>query len=93
MEHLMMACGLGGTLAGLATLAIWLALGGGKLIWRLIVVFMITSGAGMLFCVASGELEAECLTLLWMVVVTITTVFLGIRWLGVRLEYASHSVA
>jgi hypothetical protein len=43
------------------------------------------SGVALVFCATSGEFEAEWLGLVWVVVVTITAMFVFVRWLGLRL--------
>jgi len=43
------------------------------------------SAVGLVFCAASGELELEWLGLVWVLVVTITAMFVFVHWLGFRL--------
>jgi hypothetical protein len=76
---------LGVTLAFAAVLAIWLALGPGKVMRRAILTIVGASAGALVFCAASGELEAEWLGLAWVVVVTITAMLVFVRWLGFQL--------
>jgi hypothetical protein len=85
MEMLFVVLVLGVTLAIVALLAIWLALGNWTLMWRAILTILGASAVALVFCATSGELEAEWLALVWVVVVTITGMFVFIRWLGFRL--------
>jgi hypothetical protein len=83
---------LGSLLAIVAVLAIWLALGSWTVMWRAILVIVGASGVALLFCAASGEFEAEWLGLVWVVVVTVTAMFVFVRWLGFRLvDATSHT--
>ena len=85
MGLLIVALLLGVILAIVAALAIWLALGTWTLMWRAILAIVGASGVALVFCATSGELEAEWLGLVWVVVVTITAMFVFVRWFGFRL--------
>jgi hypothetical protein len=61
MEILVVAGVLGVISAVAAILAIWLALGSGKAIWRAILAIAGASGVALVFCAVSGEAEAEWL--------------------------------
>jgi hypothetical protein len=88
MGMLLFALVLGVILAIAAALAIWLALGEWTLMWRAMLTIAGASGGALIFCVVSGELEAEWLGLVWVVVVTITAMFVIVRLLGFRLMVA-----
>jgi len=85
METLVVAVVLGVISAVAAVLAIWLALGSGKAIWRAILAVGGASGAALALCALSGEAEVEWLVFMWVVVATITTMFMLIRFFGYRL--------
>jgi hypothetical protein len=59
--------------------------------WRVILAILGASAVGLVFCAISGEFEAEWLGLAWVVVVTITGMFLFARWLGFRMVGAMAS--
>jgi len=80
---------LGVILSIVAVLAVWLALGHGTAMWRAILAIVGVSGVALAFCAASGELEAEWLGLVWVVVVALTAMFLCVRWLGFKLAYTN----
>ncbi len=85
MAFVLIALTLGPMLAAVAVMAIWLTLGSSKLMWRTIFAILGASGLGLLFCASSGELEAEWLGLMWIVVVTVAGMFVLVRWQGLRL--------
>lgn len=92
MGFFIIAFVLGVILAIVAFLAIWLALGMQTMMWRTMLAIAGASGGGLIFCVASGELEAEWLGLAWVVVVTVTSMFVLVRWLGFKLADTATSV-
>ena len=89
MEILIVASTLGVMSAVAAVLAMWLALGSGRAIWRAILVIAGTSGAALAFCVISGEAEAEWLVLMGVVAATTASIFMLARILGFTLVKAA----
>ena len=72
-------------LAMVATVAIWVALGSGPFLRRVIVGIPVTSAMGFLFCATSGEFEVEWLILCWVVGITVGLVMSCVRHLGFQL--------
>jgi hypothetical protein len=93
VEILVVASVLGVVSAVAAVLAIWLALGSGRAIWRAILAIAGASGVAIVFCAVSGEAEAEWLVLLWVVVATITALFMLVRIRGYKLVDAAGNRA
>lgn len=85
MAFVLIALTLGPMLAAVAVMATWLTLGSSKLVWRTILAILGASGLGLLFCAISGELDAEWLGLMWIVVITVAGMFVLVRWQGLRL--------
>lgn len=85
MALILIALTLGPMLAAVATIAMWLTLGGSTLMWRSIVAVLGGSLLGLVFCAVSGELEAEWLGLMWVVVITVAAMFVVVRRQGLRL--------
>jgi hypothetical protein len=93
MELLVVAIVMGVISAVAAALAIWLALGSGRAIWRAILAIAGASGAALAFCAISGETEAEWLVLMWVVVATILAMFMVVRVCGFKLLDAAGKQA
>lgn len=93
MEFLVVAVVLGVISAVAAVLALWLALGSGRAIWRAILAVGGASGAALAFCAISGEAEAEWLAMMWVVVATITAMLIAVRIRGFKLLDAAGKQA
>jgi hypothetical protein len=85
MEIFFVAGLLGSISAVAAMLAIWLALGGERAIWRAILAIAGVSAAGLALCAMSGEAEAEWLVLVWVVAANVAALMLPVRTAGYRL--------
>ena len=88
IETLVVASVMGVVCAVAAVLAIWLALGSGRAIWRAILAIAGASTVALAFCVISGEAEAEWLLFMWIVAAGVAAMFLIVRLRGFRLANA-----
>ena len=91
MAIILIALTLGPMLAAVATIAMWLTLGGSTLMLRSIVAVLGCSLLGLVFCAVSGELEAEWLGLMWVVVIAVAAMFVVVRRQGLRCHGAHRT--